>query len=349
MNCNNCGARVKDNAKICPVCGALLDDEANYTLLATDERYDDIYSAAEKKSRGWLKTLIVTLLVIAVAGGGAYYYFWHNRPKERVAPIVTFTEGSGIINRNEKVIFVGVDNSDIEYIHGVNLYEGDITSKAEDSEAQKPEPITSDYEYTKNLDSTFRAIFFDTEELKLNKNKEYTYTFEMYFSFVGSDEIYPYTKVVTFSGNIKDDASDSVFDHSLTEDTAKEESSTEPTTEESTTEKKTGSADFIYDGYWYTSPYTDGDNRSISAFKFGTDKTYKITHYDKKGEEDWVIYSEEGRFDIDGDTLLLDDGTQLIFDSEKEEIFEESDGKKTNSFTKRKYNSSLNAEDFFGI
>ncbi len=345
MNCNNCGARVKDTAKICPVCGALLDDEANYTLLATDDRYDDIYSSAEKKKHGGLKTFIIILLVIALAGGGAYYYFRHKKPTENVAPAVTFTEGSGVINRDEKVIYLTLDNKNIEFIHGVNLYEGDITGAAE----EKPEPLTSDYEYTKNVDTTFRAIFFDAEPLGIKADKEYTYTYEMYFSFVGSDDIYPYTKVVTGSGDIKGDVSDAVFDHSMTEDTTKAEETTQQTTEAETTQKKTGSADFIYDGYWYTSPYKDGDNLSISAFKFGKDKVYKITHYDKKGSDDWVIYSEEGKYEVDGDTLLLDDGTQLIFDSEKEEIYEESDGKKTNTFTKRKYNSRQNAEDFFGI
>ncbi len=347
MNCNNCGAKLKDGAKLCPVCGAMLEDESNYTLLSTDERYDDVYSSedAPKKHSG-LKTFIILILVVLLAGGGAYYYFTQMKPVQDASPQVSFTDGSGIINRDQKVIYVTVDNKNIEFIHGVSLYEGDITALEED----KPQPVTTDYEYTKNIDSTFRAIFFDTEPLALQEDTEYTYTFEIFFSFIGSDEMYPYTKVVTFNGNIEGDASDVIFDHTMVENTTAEQTTTqEETTSEATTEEKQLSMDFIYEGYWYTEPHTEGENLSISAFSFSKDKTYKVTHYDKAGSADWSIYSENGRFETQGDTILLDDGSSFVVNDEEKAIFEESNGEVTQSFTNRKYNSRQNAEDFFGI
>ena len=342
MTCKNCGAKLRDNAKVCTNCGAFVDDSSGYTLLAADDRVYDVYSSDKKKKKNGGAKFVIALLIIAlIAGIGAYVYFGKIVPSKNKQPSLTFSEGSGLINRNQKVIFVSIPKgADVQYIHGVSLYDYDKTAV---DDLRKP--ITTDYEYTKNIDSTFRAIYFDMKDFNVEKGVNHTYTFEMLFSFNGSDKIYTYQHKVTIDGTFEKDVSDSVFDHSLTG----ENGETLQNGKKPKTTKKQENFKFIYEGYWYTAPNSEGDTKSISAFKFNKDKTYTVTNYIKHGTADWVVDTDKGKYQIKDGTLTLNEGGSFEIDSENEEISESNDGQKTQTLTSRKYNSIQNTEDFFGL
>ena len=218
MNCKYCGARLSDNASICPNCGKMVDENEGYILLSSDQmQYEDVYTSDNKKKKkgSGVKWFFSILLTLAIVAGGAYYYFNYIYEPEPEAPAITFNGGSGVINGNEKVIYVTFDDSDnaanVEYIHGVKLYPYDKTV-----EGATGKSVTSDYEYTKNIDSSFRAIFFDTEDLKLSD--ENTYTFEIMLSFYGDEKVYTYDATVDFGKKIKGNVADTVFDHSMKEE-----------------------------------------------------------------------------------------------------------------------------------
>lgn len=350
MTCKNCGTKMSDNAKMCPNCGAVIDENEGYTLLTDDDVMFDIYEntkedskAKKKKGRGfiWFLSVLLTLLII---GGGAYYYFTNIYNPTPDKPELSFKSGCGIINDDEKIVYVLLDeNSNIQYIHGVTI------GKAESSESITP--ISSNYEYTKSVDSTFRAIFFDTKELGEAASGEYT--FEMKFSFNDSEEVYTYTQNVTVPAEISEDASDLIFDHSQTEKTtAPAEETTESTTAQAITAE--GDISFIYDSYWFTEPNENGDEMFIAAIKLNKDKSYVSTNYYKKGNESWQITTYNGKFKLENGFAVLDNGeatesTYYRIDSANKSLYEEENGKKVSTLTARKYNSIKNAEDFFGI
>ncbi len=349
MNCKNCGTRLSEKAKVCPNCGAFVDDSSGYTLLAADDRMYDVYSSEKKrknkkKKSSVLGNVIVFLLILIIGGGTVLFYLNNTGSLPSKQPELSFNQGSGIINKNDKVIYVLFEKgSDVKYIQGVSLYNYDRTKLDEIRE-----PISTDYEYTKSIDSTFRAIYFDTKDFNIVDGEKYTYTFEMKLTLTGSDKIYTYTQPVSFDSSFSEDASDIVFDHSLNEGSAsgKKNKSGGNNAEETT---KKADYSYIYSSYWYTSPQTDGDTRSISAFKFNEDKSYSVTHYVKKGAEDWNVSTEKGTFKIQNGELILSLEGSFVLDAENEEIFEQSDGSTTQNLTSRKYNSIQNTEDFFGL
>ena len=110
MTCKNCGAKLRDNAKVCTNCGAFVDDASGYTLLASDDRVYDVYSTEKKKKKknSPLRLFIAIVLVALIAGVGTYLYFDKIEPMLNKAPELTFTQGIGLINRNEKVIYVSL-------------------------------------------------------------------------------------------------------------------------------------------------------------------------------------------------------------------------------------------------
>ena len=347
MNCKNCGMRLSDKAKVCPNCGAFVDDSSGYTLLAADDRYYDVYSNEKKvkKKKSPLRTFLVFVLVIIIAGGGTFLYFDKIQPMMNKPPELTFNQGSGLINKNEKVIYVLLNKtSNVQYIHGVSLYNYDRTKIDEIRE-----PVSTDYEYTKSIDSTFRAIFFDTKDYNINKDEKYTYTFEMKFSFTGSDKIYTYLHTVTFDGDISEDASDIIFDHTLNEGSAGNKLKQGTTKSGDTEKEKKEDYSFIYSGYWYTTPTTENNVRSISAFKFDKGGSYTVTHYVKNGGDSWKVSNENGTYKIENGELILSLEGSFTLDGENEEIYESADTKKTQTLTNRKYNSLANTEDFFGL
>ena len=223
MNCKNCGAKLKDSARVCPNCGAFVDDESGYTMITADDRIDDFYSSEKKpQPKKRLRRFLIALLVILLAGGGSYLYFGYIAPMNHKAPEMSFSTGAGLINGDEKVIYAAIDDKgDMEYIHGVSLYRTPPSDPSASSETGQEPLLTSlDYEYTKNVDDTFRAVYFDTADLDLNKNEEYTYYFQIAVSYLGSDRHYYYTCSVNFSGDITEDVSDIIFDRSMYETNA---------------------------------------------------------------------------------------------------------------------------------
>lgn len=352
MNCKNCGAKIKDNARVCPNCGAFCGDETGYVLLTSDDKMDDFYSYdnSKGKKKSGLKFLISAILIIAIIGAGAYIYFtdFYDNDKK---PEIVFSSGSGIVNGDEKIIYVAIENSsNIEYIHGVSLYAYDKNDKSSPS----ADAVSTDYQYTKSVDSSFRTIFFDTDDLELKKGEDYTYTFEMNFSFAGSDKIYTYDQSVSFNSNITENISDIIFDHSLDKEVS-EDASQEQTTEKTTAAaKKVVNNDFIYNGYWFTEPYNDADSYTIFALNFNKNGSYISTQYYKNGSADWKVTTYKGTYVIEDGFLVVNngEGTESSYykiDSTNSSLTEDEDGQAVSSLTNRKYNSIKNAEDFFGI
>ena len=341
---------MSDNAKMCPNCGAIMDDKEGYVLLTDDDTMFDVYANTEepapkkKKGRGfiWFLSILLTLLIV---GGGAYYYFTNIYNSTPEAPELSFKTGCGIINDDEKIVYVLLDEkANIQYIHGVSI------SQPESS--QSDAPVITDYEYTKSIDSTFRAIFFDADKLSDTVGNS-TYMFEMKFSFNGSDDVYTYMQRVVVPAEITEDASDLIFDHSQNEETT---APTETTTEATTAQATTSANDisFIYDSYWFTEPTENGDELIIAALKFSQDNTYVSTNYYKNGDASWQITTYNGKYKIENGFVVVNNGeatesTYYKIDSKNKVLYEEENGKKIASLTSRKYNSIKNVEDFFGI
>lgn len=359
MNCKNCGAKINDETKICPDCGAYCREEEGYVLLSQNDIMDDFYTddvkSESKKKRSTV--IIVIFIVLAIIAAGAFYYL--NYIKNNAdKPELSFTSGSGMINDDEEVIYVQIpNNSKIEFIHGVSLYDYDKNEKNHSNE----KAITKDYQYTKSIDDSFRTIFFDVDDFNLKKDKQYSYTFEMNFSFYGSEAIYTYEQTVEFKGEITNDASDIVFDHSL--DKAIEESTTNYTAVDDTTKDETTAnsmntsnvnVDYIYDGYWFTQPYNDADTYTIYSIKFNKNNTFTTTEFYKKGTSDWKLSTVAGNFEIKDGVLIAQVSTEnekatYKIDSKNGTIQEVDGNEVVQNLTNRKYNSIKNAEDFFGL
>lgn len=342
MNCKNCGTKVSDGTKICPNCGSLIDESEGYVLLTSDSMdFEDYDSGKEKKKGGGFLWFISIVLTLAIIAGGAYYYFTNIYEKEDPRPALTFETGTGVINGKEQILYATIkDGENIEYIHGVRLYDFDTTNLEE-----APAPVTTDYQYTKSINDSFRAIFFDTKELELNKVN--TYTFEMDFSFSGSNEVYTYTATVNFKRPIKGNVSDIIFDHSV--DDNKNESSEEIITNKSTedtteaeTENENTDAEFVYSSYWYGEPQKDGDRQTIYCYKFDKNGSYTATKYFKDGKSDWVTTVDGGTFEASDFSITLD-GKEYLIDPTNQTL-KADDGKELN---KRNYNSIENTNSFF--
>lgn len=346
MKCKNCGAKVEKESSICPNCGAVINKNSDYVLLTNQDMvYQDVYSSKRKKTKPVTKAMLILLsLAIIVAAGVVSYFFFYGRESAKDKPSLSFSSGYGVINEDEKVVYVKIkDASSIQYIHGVNIYNGEVDEKT----IKKQTAVSSDYNYTENLDESFRCIFFDIDSLNLSDSGNHTCTFEMTFSYYNDDNRYTYYKTVNFSTDTKTDIGNTVFDHSLDETTTEPETTSASGESESTTEKEQ-SQDYIYDTYWYTAPYNDADSYSISAFKFNKDGTFTSTDYSKTGDENWTVSTNSGKFKVKGNTLTVSttDGEidELTLDKKKQTI---KQGNK--ALTSRKYNSIKNAEDFFGL
>lgn len=350
MKCKNCGATVEKGSSICTNCGAVVNAESNYVLLHNEDKiYQDVYSKKKKKPLTRIMLLIISLAVI-IGAGIVSYTFFYGVDIQKEQPELSFVGGSGIINDDEAVVYVTIDDSSkLEYIHSVKLYAGEVDAKTVKGQA----PVVTDYQYTKNIENSFRAIFFDMEELNLDKEQNYTYTFEMTFSYYDNENHYTYYKPVNFKGSTKADASEIVFDHSMTTTLVAETTqkvNTDGSKNEAVAQTTEEALDitYIYENYWYTAPVKTGDVYTISAFKFNRDATFIVTDYYKNGNEDWQVSTSSGNVEIKNDIIYFStaDGEvdEFSLDLRKKTI-SHSNG----DLTQRKFNSVKNAEDFFGI
>lgn len=346
MKCKNCGAGVEKDSSICTNCGAVVNKDSDYVLLTNqDNAFQDVYSNRDnnrkRKPKPITRAMLVLISIAVIIGSGvASYFVFYGIESMRDKPELSFTSGTGVINDDEQVLYVGIDDSSVvEFIQGVNLYDGEVNEK----NVKKAQLISSDYEYSQNVEKTFRCIFFDMDKLNLDEKADYTYTFEMKYSFVGDDNWYTYYQTVNFKGSTNTDASDIIFDHSL--DQKLEETTTPYESEEN---GDVSDVAYLYDSYWYTKAYTADDTRSISAFKFASDGKFTSTDYVKVGDESWEVSTNSGEFSIDGNTLKIKtaDGEEDEFTLDKKN---KTISQGNNKLTSRKYNSTKNAEDFFGI
>lgn len=361
-HCDNCGARINSNTRICPNCGAACNDGEDYFVITTQDKPKQ--EPVKAKTNSGKSTVIVVLLAIAViaaAAFGTYYYMENYYFKEDTQPKLTFSAGTGLINDDEPVVYVDLpDDSNVELIHGVTLYDYDITDK----NAQSKEPVTTNYEYTKSIDETFRTIFFYLDDIEpaVADGENYTFTFQMNFSFVNDPTVYNYTQTVNFTAGDYKDVSDIIFDHTDSRietlpagetTTVKETTTKKETTSQSTTQNVVN-AEYIYNSFWYTEPENNGNEYTIYAVKFNKSGDFISTKYYKKGQSNWQTSTFEGTFEISGDQIIMDNGAgseQSFYqlDSDAETLKQINNGEASQELTKRKYNSIKNAEDFFGL
>lgn len=335
MNCKNCGAKLDVNSNVCPNCGTKLDD-FDYVLLTADDRIPEIQNAPrQKKSR--LVPVIAIILVIAILGGIGFVVAKKLTKVEK--PALSFSTGCGVINNDEAVIYVLIEDSpNIQYIHGVSLYCYDKSD-----EGAIGEVISTDYQYTKNIDDSFRAIYFDADELLYEDNvNEFTYTFEMNFEFSNHREIFTYTKAITFGTNITGDVSDIVFDHSMETETSVQ--TTQTTTESETTTEHDLDLSYIYRSFWFTQPISNNDQKLITAIKFNNGTSCKITVYTKDGEAAWKVVTFNGSYEVKDGSIFVTDSEGLVNSYKIDDVNNLLEGLES-----RKYNSIKNAEDFFGV
>lgn len=351
MKCKNCGATLKENARVCQNCGAFVEDSKGYTLLTADDSYYSSDNKKEKKSKSkkGFGFFVVLLLIIAIAGGASYYYFTKVYTQKPVKPEVSFSQGIGVINDDERVVYVKFnDVSNIQFIHSVSLYNYDKTQNG----APNDSPVTSNYEYTKSIDSTFRAIFFDADNLKLTPGVNYTYTFEINLSFIGSNNVYTYEVPVEINNDFSKNVSDEVFDHSMDKSVdSKSVTQSSKKDNEKTTLADVKNNDYVYDGYWFTAPLTEGGRQSISSYRFNKDNTFVKTDFVKNSGSDWNITTNNGSYSIEDGYIVIEQSNNSkslyykINANDKSLI--KDDSTDSESLTNRKYNSVTNVEDFF--
>ena len=137
MKCKNCGANIENSRGVCPVCGAVVveDEGVNLGNIKYDSaKYD--YAPVNKKKR-FIIASIVIILIFAIAS----FAFFYVRNLKIPQPEMSFTTGQGIINDDEHIIYAFIDDSShLEYIHGVNLYEGKIDENT--IKISKPQTIS---------------------------------------------------------------------------------------------------------------------------------------------------------------------------------------------------------------
>ncbi len=357
MTCKNCGAKLKQNAKMCQNCGAPCGDDDGYFVSSSDRynNYSD-YGESERRKPRIVKTILFIIVVIASLAAILYFTGLGEQwglpffNKDSDTPSLTFSTGAGVINDDEKVLYLTVnENSKIQYIHGVKLF---AYNKTQDKNTA--DPISTDYEYTKSVGGEIRAIYFDVADLNLESDQTYIYTIEAEFQFYDNDRHFTYDEPVTFGGEISENVADKVFDHSMqttapVDETATEkQTTTQPTTEKPSTTaastEKTGSTKFLQNSFWFTVPVKNGTDYAISAIKFSSGTDCSITKYTKSGNADWKTSVSNGTYSVSGDKLTVtdSDGTQTQYSIN-------FDYSSVSNLTARKYNSVKNAEDFFGM
>lgn len=335
MKCKNCGANIENPRGVCPVCGcAVVQDEGVSlgNIKYDSAKYD--YAPVNKKKR-FIIASIVIILIFAIASFVLFYVQSLKIPQ----PEMSFTTGQGIINDDEHIIYAFIDDSShLEYIHGVKLYEGEV----DENTIKISKPVLSDYQYTKSVDEGFRAIFFDLDELNLEEQGNYTYTFQMTFSFVGDENWYTYYETVNITGSTNLDVTKIIFDYSMLD-----------TPNVNNTTASSNPLDFVYDGYWYTQPVRSQDMFTIYSLKLNKDNSCVITKYSKSGEMNWEVETEKSTYTLEDEKLSVDFGNNhtesYVVDTKNKTIAVSGTSAKKVLLTQRKNNTLKNAEDFFGL
>lgn len=335
MKCKNCGANIENPRGVCPVCGcAVVQDEGVSlgNIKYDSAKYD--YAPVNKKKR-FIIASIVIILIFAIASFVLFYVQSLKIPQ----PEMSFTTGQGIINNDEHIIYAFIDDSShLEYIHGVKLYEGEV----DENTIKISKPVLSDYQYTKSVDEGFRAIFFDLDELNLEEQGNYTYTFQMTFSFVGDENWYTYYETVNITGSTNLDVTKIIFDYSMLD-----------TPNVNNTTASSDPLDFVYDGYWYTQPVRSQDMFMIYSLKLNKDNSCVITKYTKSGESNWEVETEKSTYTLEDEKLSVDFGNNhtesYVVDTKNKTIAVSGTSAKKVLLTQRKNNTLKNAEDFFGL
>ena len=335
MKCKNCGANIENPRGVCPVCGcAVVQDEGVSlgNIKYDSAKYD--YAPINKKKR-FIIASIVIILIFAIASFVLFYVQSLKIPQ----PEMSFTTGQGIINDDEHIIYAFIDDSShLEYIHGVKLYEGEV----DENTIKISKPVLSDYQYTKSVDEGFRAIFFDLDELNLEEQGNYTYTFQMTFSFVGDENWYTYYETVNITGSTNLDVTKIIFDYSMLD-----------TPNVNNTTASSNPLDFVYDGYWYTQPVQSQDTFTIYSLKLNKDNSCVITKYSKSGEMNWEVETEKSTYTLEDEKLSVDFGNNhtesYVVDTKNKTIAVSGTSAKKVLLTQRKNNTLKNAEDFFGL
>lgn len=335
MKCKNCGANIENPRGVCPVCGcAVVQDEGVSlgNIKYDSAKYD--YAPVNKKKR-FIIASIVIILIFAIASFVLFYVQSLKIPQ----PEMSFTTGQGIINDDEHIIYAFIDDSShLEYIHGVKLYEGEV----DENTIKISKPVLSDYQYTKSVDEGFRAIFFDLDELNLEEQGNYTYTFQMTFSFVGDENWYTYYETVNITGSTNLDVTKIIFDYSMLD---------APNVNNTTA--SSDPLDFVYDGYWYTQPVQSQDTFTIYSLKLNKDNSCVITKYTKSGESNWEVETEKSTYTLEDEKLSVDFGNNhtesYVVDTKNKTIAVFGTSAKKVLLTQRKNNTLKNAEDFFGL
>ena len=335
MKCKNCGANIENPRGVCPVCGcAVVQDEGVSlgNIKYDSAKYD--YAPVNKKKR-FIIASIVIILIFAIASFVLFYVQSLKIPQ----PEMSFTTGQGIINNDEHIIYAFIDDSShLEYIHGVKLYEGEV----DENTIKISKPVLSDYQYTKSVDEGFRAIFFDLDELNLEEQGNYTYTFQMTFSFVGDENWYTYYETVNITGSTNLDVTKIIFDYSMLD---------APNVNNTTA--SSDPLDFVYDGYWYTQPVQSQDTFTIYSLKLNKDNSCVITKYTKSGESNWKVETEKSTYTLEDEKLSVDFGNNhtesYVVDTKNKTIAVSGTSDKKVLLTQRKNNTLKNAEDFFGV
>ena len=335
MKCKNCGANIENPRGVCPVCGcAVVQDEGVSlgNIKYDSAKYD--YAPVNKKKR-FIIASIVIILIFAIASFVLFYVQNLKIPQ----PEMSFTTGQGIINKDEHIIYAFIDDSShLEYIHGVKLYEGEV----DENTIKISKPVLSDYQYTKSVDEGFRAIFFDLDELNLEEQGNYTYTFQMTFSFVGDENWYTYYETVNITGSTNLDVTKIIFDYSMLD-----------VPNVNNTTASSNPLDFVYDGYWYTQPVQSQDTFTIYSLKLNKDNSCVITKYSKSGESNWEVETEKSTYTLEDEKLSVDFGNNhtesYVVDTKNKTIAVSGTSAKKVLLTQRKNNTLKNAEDFFGL
>lgn len=335
MKCKNCGANIENPRGVCPVCGcAVVQDEGVSlgNIKYDSAKYD--YAPVNKKKRFTIASILI-ILIFAIASFAFFYVQNLKIPQ----PEMSFTTGQGIINDDEHIIYAFIDDSShLEYIHGVKLYEGEV----DENTIKISKPVLSNYQYTKSVDEGFRAIFFNLDELNLEEQGNYTYTFQMTFSFVGDENWYTYYETVNITGSTNLDVTKVIFDYSMLD-----------SPNVNSTTASSDPLDFVYDGYWYTRSEQSQDKFTIYSLKFNKDGSCVITKYSKSGEMNWEVETEKSTYTLEEEKLSVDFGNNhkesYVVDTKNKTIAVSGTSDKKVLLTQRKNNTLKNAEDFFGV